>query len=248
MAVRMGQELELSKEASHSTTKYSSEDRSIRENVWGVSLILDLFLSLQLGRPSAVADVLKMQSDSSRSLVAATGETVPSSSLIHGMAPPPQPLFYHTVALCQIISRINFYLYLNFNMSGAQQSQSEKLVFLKNELDMWQHGLPHQYRISLGHQPGRDVLEVNMLYHVAVILLYRPLYVRSSFLALVRLTRSPFCYAARETTKYNRLKTFSLRPHQRSTSYSKSTATRSHPKYRCQLPTSTPLCHSQTQI
>ncbi|KAF8890044.1 hypothetical protein CPB85DRAFT_263959 [Mucidula mucida] len=33
-----------------------------------------------------------------------------------------------------------------------------------------------QFRISLGHQPEQKVLEVNMFYHVAVILLYRPFY------------------------------------------------------------------------
>jgi len=45
---------------------------------------------------------------------------------------------------------------------------------LKADLDMWHEALPVQFRISIGHQPTREVIELNMLYHVAIILLYRP--------------------------------------------------------------------------
>jgi hypothetical protein len=49
------------------------------------------------------------------------------------------------------------------------------LTTLESELDMWHQSLPIQFRISIGHQPTREVIELNMIYHVAIILLYRPL-------------------------------------------------------------------------
>lgn len=168
----MGQDLDLSNEypaaRTHEKAKVSSEERQLRRNVWGVSVILDLLLSLQLGRPPAVSDPLRSTPPCS------SKDDVLASSLIPGMTSHPQTLFVHTVALCQIISRINFHLYLGFGRTGAQP-QSEILSTLKTELEMWHHMLPRQYQISIGHQPERDVLEVNMLYHVAIILLYRPL-------------------------------------------------------------------------
>ena len=47
---------------------------------------------------------------------------------------------------------------------------------LKNELDSWHHALSMEYRISIGNQARSEVIEVNMLYHMTIILLYRPLF------------------------------------------------------------------------
>lgn len=173
LAVRMGQDLDLNEDGTNpppNRPELSPEDQQTRRNIWGVSLMLDLFLSLQLGRPPAIVDALRAPSASNTDK---WKTDILNASLVPGIVPPPQPLFTHTITLCQIISRINFHLYLGF--SSEVRPQTEKLLTLKTELDMWQHGLPHEYRISIGHQPERDVLEVNMLYHVAIILLYRPL-------------------------------------------------------------------------
>ncbi len=148
-AIRMGQELDLHMPPP-SKSRLSPEEIQVRQNVWGVCLLLDLLLSLQLGKPPAVADSLR------------SPPVLPS--------PQSQSLFAHTYTLCHIVSRINLHLYFGFTPSAPTA-----LATLKKELDLWQQTLPMQFRISLGHQPEQKVLEVNMFYHVAVILLYRPL-------------------------------------------------------------------------
>lgn len=59
LAVRMGQDLGLHSDSSEDSVKgkYSAEELAMRRRVWGVTLILGLFLSLQLGRPSAIVDL-----------------------------------------------------------------------------------------------------------------------------------------------------------------------------------------------
>ena len=165
----MGQDLELHSHGS-SQARYTSEELQNRRRIWGVVSILDLYLSLQLGRPSAIVDGYCDFSNT-------PGTTSPISQLVSPDSSIPgssfDTLFGQTVSLCRIISRINFYLYLNL----GSKSLSDMLVLLKSELDIWHQGLPVQFRISIGHQPTQDVLEVNMLYHIAVILLYRPLLV-----------------------------------------------------------------------
>jgi hypothetical protein len=90
-------------------------------------------------------------------------------------------LFAYKVSLSRIISRINLYLYLaisghpNSKTTRPPNASSEMLKALESELDTWHQSLPAQFRISIGHQPTREVIELNMLYHVAIILLYRPL-------------------------------------------------------------------------
>ncbi|KAF9465952.1 fungal-specific transcription factor domain-containing protein [Collybia nuda] len=174
LAVRMAQDLDLNEDDSNANRPdLLPEDRQTRRNIWGVSSMLDLFLSLQLGRPPAIMDALRPTGPSHSNNW--QSNAIPSS-LIPELTPTiqSQTLFAHTVALCHIMARINFHFYLGFSPVEAQP-QTEKLLELKAELDMWQHALPHKYRISIGHQPEREVLEVNMLYHVAIILLYRPL-------------------------------------------------------------------------
>ncbi|KAF9042780.1 hypothetical protein BDZ89DRAFT_1128393 [Hymenopellis radicata] len=149
-AIRMGQELDLHMPPP-SKSRLSPEEIQVRQSVWGVCLLLDLLLSLQLGKPPAVADSLR------------SPPVLPS--------PQSQSLFAHTYNLCHIVSRINLHLYFGFTPSAPTA-----LATLKQELDSWQQTLPMQFRISLGHQPEQKVLEINMFYHVAVILLYRPFY------------------------------------------------------------------------
>lgn len=160
----MAQDLQLHEDSNEGTLQVSSQETQLRQNIWGVCIILDLLLSLQMGRPPATSDALK------GSLAIGSRSRPPDLEIN------PSPPFTYAVSLCRVISMINFHLYLGYPYSTAQ-SPPDKLSHLRTELDMWHHSLPMQYRISIGHQPRRDVLEINMLYHVAIILLYRPMLV-----------------------------------------------------------------------
>ncbi|KXN85631.1 Nitrogen assimilation transcription factor nirA [Leucoagaricus sp. SymC.cos] len=162
LAVRMAQDLQLHEESNDRALQLTAEENQLRRNVWGVCVILDLLLSLQMGRPPATSDALK-------GTLSVQSRPRPPDIDIN-----PSPPFTYAVSLCRVISLINFHLYLGYPSSTAQ-SPPDKLSHLRTELDMWHHSLPMQYRISIGHQPRRDVLEINMLYHVAIILLYRPI-------------------------------------------------------------------------
>lgn len=163
LAVRMAQDLQLHEyPSSNEALQTPPEEAQLRRNVWGVCVILDLLLSLQMGRPPANSDALKGS-------LAVASRTRPPDVDVN-----PSPPFTYAVSLCRVIAMINFHLYLGYP-SPAAQTPPDKVSHLRTELDMWHHSLPMQYRISIGHQPRRDVLEINMLYHVAIILLYRPM-------------------------------------------------------------------------
>ncbi|KAK2467911.1 hypothetical protein APHAL10511_000206 [Amanita phalloides] len=159
MAVRVGQDMDLNGDlpTTYAKKSFPMEEVRLRRNIWSVSLMLDLFLSLQLGRPPASFDCL--HSDTTLSEVTNDDH--------------PVPIFLYAAALCRTIARINLHLYLGYD-TPQMQSQTEKLGTLKHELERWHQLLPTRYQIVIGHQPDRSVLELNMLYHVAVILLYRP--------------------------------------------------------------------------
>jgi hypothetical protein len=161
MAVRVGQDMDLNGELPTTYEKsFPMEEIRLRRCIWNVSLMLDLFLSLQLGRPPASFDCLR--------------STVTYEPSKNEYANHPVPIFLHAAALCRTIARINLHLYLGYD-APAMQTHTEKLKTLKDELEKWYQMLPGQYRVVIGHQPDRSVLELNMLYNVAVILLYRPL-------------------------------------------------------------------------
>jgi hypothetical protein len=162
LAVRMAQDLLLHDDSTNENPQLPPQEIQLRRNVWGVCVMLDLLLSLQMGRPPANSDALK------ESVVVGLRSRAPDVDIN------PSPPFTYAVSLCRVIAMINFYLYLGYPSSAAQ-SPPDKLSHLRTALDMWHHSLPMQYRISIGHQPRRDVLEINMLYHVAIILLYRPM-------------------------------------------------------------------------
>ncbi|KAF8634763.1 hypothetical protein AX15_000726 [Amanita polypyramis BW_CC] len=161
MAVRIGQDMDLNGDLPTTYLKknFPLEEIRLRRNIWSVSLMLDLFLSLQLGRPPASFDCLHSTST----------DTHESEYTNH-----PVPIFLYAVSLCRIISRINLHLYLDYSTPNMH-CQMEKLNALRDELETWYQFLPAQYRVGIGHQADRTVLELNMLHHVAIILLYRPL-------------------------------------------------------------------------
>ncbi|EKM77600.1 hypothetical protein AGABI1DRAFT_115157, partial [Agaricus bisporus var. burnettii JB137-S8] len=157
----MAQDMHLHEDSHDGNVQPQSEEGRLRQNVWGVCTILDLLLSLQMGRPQSCSEALKRRLASSHSRASDVDIN-------------PSPPFTYAVSLCHVISMINFNFYLGYTMTTAQ-TPSELLMQLRSELDLWHHCLPVQYRISIGHQPRQDVLEINMLYHVAIILLYRPI-------------------------------------------------------------------------
>lgn len=144
--------------------------KNMRRRVWGVVCILDLLIALQLGRPSAIFDAHWA------SEIPLTTPPPPDagrpSSLETPITPTPQ-YFAYTASLCLIISRINYQLYLS--APASEEESVSRLENLKHELDRWHEALPSNLRISIGHQASLPVLDVNLLYHVAIILLYRPL-------------------------------------------------------------------------
>jgi hypothetical protein len=154
--------MHLNEETNEGTLQASSPETQLRRNIWGVCFIVDLLLSLQMGKPPITYDALK------GSLSMSSRQRPPDVDIN------PSPPFTYAVSLCRVIATINFHLYLGYPYPTAQPSP-DKLSQLRGELDMWHRSLPMQYRISIGHQPRRDVLEINMLYHVAIILLYRPM-------------------------------------------------------------------------
>jgi|ERR1700691_2844944 hypothetical protein len=185
LAVRMCQDLGLHSNSTEAKGKgkgtYSAEELAMRRRVWGVTLILDILLSLQLGRPSAIVEGHVFSDGTSTTTSPALASI--RTPILNPDTDTDHPLFSHTVSLSRIISHINLYLYLGFNgptsmntnTGGTSRKPSEMLTTLKANLDMWHQALPVQFRISIGHQPTREVIELNMLYHVAIILLYRPL-------------------------------------------------------------------------
>ncbi|KIM91768.1 hypothetical protein PILCRDRAFT_43668, partial [Piloderma croceum F 1598] len=110
LAVRMGQDLGLHLDLAddgtgkeQAQTQYSVEELAVRRRVWGVTLVLDLHISLQLGRPPAAMDGNTLFDPSSPSAV--------TDTLNHN-ADADHLLFAYTVSLSRTISRINLYLYL----------------------------------------------------------------------------------------------------------------------------------------
>jgi hypothetical protein len=160
---------------------YSADELAMRQRVWGVARVLDLFLSLQLARPPAIIDGHASSCLSAPATSASGAHDPPAPNLTLSADTDTDGsilLFSHTVALGHIISRINLYLYHGFSghlSAGTLKLSPDILTSLKGELDRWHQSLPMPFRISIGHQPTREVIELHMLYNVAIILLYRPL-------------------------------------------------------------------------
>ncbi|KAF5390979.1 hypothetical protein D9757_004004 [Collybiopsis confluens] len=175
--------------------KYTSEDHILRGNLWGILSILDGFLCLQLGRLPAVAEALKPVPNAN------PHQHIMNNANPALSAPQSPPsLFAYSYSLFRLMSKIHFWMYLGYgpNRQGAslisstlpgislatemsENSLQAKLATLRVELDNWLQGLPIQFRVSIGGLGfggtgvvAKEVLEINMYYHVAVILLYRP--------------------------------------------------------------------------
>ena len=173
IAVRMSQDLGLHLNSS-AWVDVPDETKDMRRRVWGVVCILDLLLSLQLGRPSAILDP-QWASEIPISVPPAPDAGRPES--LETFNTPAPHFFAFTASLCLILSHINFQLYLNPKNDSASGGflSLDKLTKLKAELDQWYARLPSELRISVGHSASLPALDLNLLYQVAVILMYRPL-------------------------------------------------------------------------
>jgi hypothetical protein len=174
----MGQDLGLHLDSSEDSVqwKYSAEELTMRRRVWGVTLILDLFLSLQLSQPSAIVDS-HLFSDRMPTVTPSPTLTDTPTAILN-LNDINNLLFAHMVSLSHMIFCINLYLFLGFGRdtkSIASGKSTKTLTLLKSELNMWHQVLLVQFRILICHQPMREVIKLNMLYHIAVILLHRPL-------------------------------------------------------------------------
>ncbi|KAK7435767.1 hypothetical protein VKT23_019465 [Stygiomarasmius scandens] len=108
------------------------ETRILHSNIWGVTVLMDLVLSLQLGRSPGCVECLKPGSlsipissqgreDSSNS--ASTSGA--ASKAFVGQGTGPLGLTSHTFSLAQIISRINMYLYLGYGPMVQREKERE---------------------------------------------------------------------------------------------------------------------------
>ncbi|KAF8316182.1 hypothetical protein DL93DRAFT_2078476 [Clavulina sp. PMI_390] len=165
----------------------------MRRRVWGVVCILDLLIALQLGRPSAIFDAHWARE------IPFTIPPPPDTGLPSSLETPrtaaPQ-YFAYTASLCLIVSRINYQLYLSPPQGGTSDEEGEgvkRLESLRSELERWRERLPNDLRVQVasgsgmlmsasgaavvvsGKKGSMPVLDVNLLYYVALILLYRPL-------------------------------------------------------------------------
>lgn len=152
-AVRMGQALRLDLHRGTFLAYDQSQTNYLGYKVWGVTVILDLFLSLQLRRPPGIYHDLRS----------------PPTFLALGTD---NTAFAYTLSLCRIISCINQRICLDDANTNPNQ---QDLIELESKLKQWERVLPQHFKISDELQSQREVIELNMLYQFALILLYRRL-------------------------------------------------------------------------
>ncbi|KAF8214072.1 hypothetical protein K438DRAFT_1802822 [Mycena galopus ATCC 62051] len=173
------------------------------QGLWGVASMLDLFLSIQLGRAPASAEALRPFPLAPLPLsvprTANVGLPSPASSTVSATSMPPSStsvtnfhtalattasqsaadnpnaeLAAHTRALVRIVARVHFCVVLGFDLPSSPPAGSDPAHILRGELAAWHRGLPQRFRVALGgERVPREVLEVHMLYQVAAGMLAR---------------------------------------------------------------------------
>ncbi|KAF7324631.1 Nitrogen assimilation transcriptional factor nira [Mycena kentingensis (nom. inval.)] len=159
------------------------------KSLWGVTTLLDLFLSIQLGRPPGSCEALRpviMFPPSSTNGKQALPPSPPLSSIAQSSpsAPPlvsasvqgsaedaeAEALLVHTRALVRIVTRIHFCVCLGYADAEGRETRSDAPVeVLRAELAAWHQALPARFRVTLGGgRVPRAVLEAHMLYQVAL--------------------------------------------------------------------------------
>ncbi|KAJ7705505.1 hypothetical protein B0H17DRAFT_1326281 [Mycena rosella] len=189
-AVRVAQELGLDGEIKDDGGGTAKEDGPWARGLWGVASMMDLFLSIQLGRAPATAEALRplappsSSTNGNTSLPSPASTSTPASTYASASASnntdvggddgnPDAALFVHTLALVRIVARVHFWLGLGYgSMEGSTDSTSTD--GLATELAAWHRSLPARFRVALGgERVPRAVLEAHMLYQVGVGMLGR---------------------------------------------------------------------------
>lgn len=106
---------------------------------------MDVMLSLQLGRPSAVELDVNLKSDD--------GDT---------------RAFGHLLELCYILQGIRR------SINCTPQALSSALDTLRASLHSWKSALPQNLQVMLGEDIPLDVALLLMVYQMAVLLAWRP--------------------------------------------------------------------------
>lgn len=121
-------------------TKYSPEEHIARGNLWGIATMLDGFLSLQLGRTPAVAEVLKPHLPSN-----------PTNG--HGTDTSPNPINGLISNAPRLKSTATLRLFV-FAFTNYFQDQLLAVSWLWPDMSF--HSLCQCYSAKFQHWPGRD--------------------------------------------------------------------------------------------
>nr|GAT58925.1 nitrogen assimilation transcriptional factor nira [Mycena chlorophos] len=161
-----------------SSTAIDLEDSSWTQNLWGVVSLLDLLLSMQLGRSPGTSDALRhvcakpnTRRPPPSPLLSVTSASANSAQVSADENEEPN-LFLHTRALLRIVARI--YFYVGLGNAEPPAPNREAMTTWRAELVAWHDGLPSAFRVALGDgRVPKVVLETHMLYQIALGLLAR---------------------------------------------------------------------------
>lgn len=153
IAIRTAQDIGLHQADPNASTGPESHFTSTtqRKRLWTTLCFMDVMLSLQLGRPSAIEFDLE----------------VPDRDLLgsgYGVR-----AFDHLPGICRLLQEIRRKLY------GARSVTVPELDTIKERLQNWKSSLPNDLQGILGEDVPPDVALLLMLYHTAVLLAWRPL-------------------------------------------------------------------------
>ncbi|KAF7313845.1 Nitrogen assimilation transcriptional factor nira [Mycena chlorophos] len=157
-----------------SSTAIDPEDSSWTKGLWGVVSLLDLLLSMQLGRSPGTSDALRHASAKSNTPKHPPSPPLSSMEIASTFADNDEgpSLFAHTRDLLRIVARIYFYVGLGY--ADPPAPNQDAIDICRAELVAWHDGLPSAFRLTLGgERVPKAVLEAHMLYQIALGLLAR---------------------------------------------------------------------------
>jgi hypothetical protein len=129
----------------------------IFRNTWAALGLLDVTLSLQLNRPTAIDFSLYDQGSSANGSAKdrSSGTTTPSID---------EPL----LQLCGHLNDVR-------KMYAASAQETTKLAEIRDALQNWKRQLPFDFQLHYDEDQSPVVVTMHMIYHVAIVLLHRPL-------------------------------------------------------------------------
>lgn len=194
MAFRMMRDLGIHvapKKLGYLARHFSPEDLAMRQQVFWSCYTWDKTISLCLGRPPVIHDMIELlkpdtilggQEANEEVWIPITGEQSPSENLVRQKSWS-ITRFAAYCELCIIIDNVLDKLYSR-PYSPGQDKLFEYLDRTLGRLDAWSERLPHSLSLSHGRQasfcPPIHILLLHLLYHTTVILLCRPFRAASS--------------------------------------------------------------------